>query len=82
MPSSTSSSVITPVSSLSITKWLEPSWAASERPASSASSQSFRSREEAEDAGRSLAQQLGSRHVVVESEESGVITDEEVDDGT
>ena len=45
-------------------------------------SQSFRSREEAEDAGRSLAAQLGSRHIVVESEETGVITDEEVDDGT
>ncbi len=45
-------------------------------------SQSFRSREEAEDAGRSLAAQLGSRHVVVESEETGVITDEEIDDGT
>jgi hypothetical protein len=39
-------------------------------------SQSFRSREEAEDAGRSLALQLGSRHVVVDSEETGVITDE------
>jgi hypothetical protein len=45
-------------------------------------SQSFRSRDEAVDAGRSLAAQLGSRHVVVESEESGVITDEEIDDGT
>ncbi|WP_159606055.1 DUF2188 domain-containing protein [Agromyces humi] len=45
-------------------------------------SQSFRSRDEAVDAGRSLAAQLGSRHVVVESEETGVITDEEVDDGT
>ena len=45
-------------------------------------SQSFRSREEAEDAGRSLAAQFGSRHIVVESEETGVITDEEIDDGT
>jgi hypothetical protein len=45
-------------------------------------SQSFRSRDEAVDAGRSLAAQLGSRHVVVESEETGVITDEEIDDGT
>ena len=39
-------------------------------------SESFRSREEAVDAGRSLAVQLGSTHVVVESEETGVITDE------
>ena len=39
-------------------------------------SESFRSREEAVDAGRSLAQQLGTTHVVVESEETGVITDE------
>jgi len=45
-------------------------------------SQSFRSREEAVDAGRSLAAQLGSQHIVIESEETGVITDEEVDDGT
>jgi hypothetical protein len=45
-------------------------------------SQSFRSRDEAVDAGRSLAAQLGSRHVLVESEETGVITDEEIDDGT
>jgi len=45
-------------------------------------SQSFRSREEAEDAGRSLAAQLGSRHIVLESEETGVITDEGYDDGT
>ena len=45
-------------------------------------SQSFRSREEAEDAGRSLAAQLGSNHFVMDSEETGVITDEEVDDGT
>jgi hypothetical protein len=45
-------------------------------------SQSFRSRDEAVDAGRSLAAQLGSRHVVVESEETGVITDEGVDDGS
>ena len=45
-------------------------------------SQSFRSREEVEDAGRSLAAQIGSRHIVVESEETGVITDDEVDDGT
>ena len=39
-------------------------------------SESFRSREEAVEAGRSLALQLGSTHVVVESEETGVITDE------
>jgi hypothetical protein len=39
-------------------------------------SESFRSREEAVDAGRSLALQLGSTHVVVESEETGVITDD------
>ena len=43
-------------------------------------SQSFRSREEAEDAGRELAAVLGSRHTVVESEETGVITDDG-DDG-
>lgn len=40
-------------------------------------SESFASREEAEDAGRSLAQQLGSRHVVIESEPTGAITDEQ-----
>jgi hypothetical protein len=40
-------------------------------------SESFRSKEEAIDAGRSLAAQLGSRHVVDESEETGAITDEE-----
>lgn len=40
-------------------------------------SESFASREEAVDAGRSLATQLGSRHVVVESEPTGVITDEQ-----
>ena len=39
-------------------------------------SESFRSRDEAVDAGRSLALQLGSTQVVVESEETGVITDE------
>jgi hypothetical protein len=39
-------------------------------------SESFASRDEAVDAGRSLALQLGSRHVVVESEPTGVITDE------
>jgi hypothetical protein len=39
-------------------------------------SESFASRDEAVDAGRSLAAQLGSRHVVVESEPTGVITDE------
>ncbi|MBT2498397.1 DUF2188 domain-containing protein [Agromyces sp. ISL-38] len=39
-------------------------------------SESFRSREEAVEAGRSLALQLGSKHVVLESEETGVITDE------
>jgi hypothetical protein len=40
-------------------------------------SESFASREEAVDAGQSLATQLGSRHVVVESEPTGVITDEQ-----
>lgn len=40
-------------------------------------SESFASRDEAVDAGRSLAIQLGSRHVVVESEATGVITDEQ-----
>ncbi|WP_142140207.1 DUF2188 domain-containing protein [Acidovorax sp. SLBN-42] len=40
-------------------------------------SQSFRSREEAEDAGRELAAVLGSRHVVVDTDETGVITDED-----
>ncbi|MFC5789268.1 DUF2188 domain-containing protein [Agromyces tardus] len=39
-------------------------------------SQSFRSREEAIDAGRELAAVLGSEHFIVESEETGVITDE------
>lgn len=39
-------------------------------------SQSFRTREEAEDAGRELAAVLGSRHVVVDTDETGVITDE------
>jgi hypothetical protein len=45
-------------------------------------SQSFRSREEAEEAGRSLAAQFGSSHIVVESEETGVITDEGADQGS
>lgn len=40
-------------------------------------SESFASRDEAVDAGRSLALQLGSQHVVVESEPTGVITDEQ-----
>ena len=39
-------------------------------------SESFRSRDEAIDAGRSLALQLGSQHVVLDSEQTGVITDE------
>ncbi|WP_350346890.1 DUF2188 domain-containing protein [Agromyces sp. G08B096] len=39
-------------------------------------SESFASREEAVDAGRSLAATLGSAHVVVDSEPTGAITDE------
>jgi len=39
-------------------------------------SQSFRSKAEAIDAGRELAAVLGSEHFIVESEETGVITDE------
>lgn len=38
-------------------------------------STSYSSKEEALEAGRSLAEQLGSRHIVVESESTGVITD-------
>ncbi|WP_448002873.1 DUF2188 domain-containing protein [Agromyces bauzanensis] len=40
-------------------------------------SQSFRSKEEAIDAGRELAATLGTRHRVIESDETGVITDED-----
>jgi hypothetical protein len=39
-------------------------------------SQSFRSKEEAIDAGRELAATLGIRHRVIESDETGVITDD------
>lgn len=39
-------------------------------------SESFRSKEEAIEAGRSLAIQLGSRHIVRDAEPTGVITDE------
>ena len=38
-------------------------------------SESFASREEAVEAGRALAQQLGHRHVVRESDPTGAITD-------
>lgn len=40
-------------------------------------SQSFASRDEAIDAGRQLAAATGSEHTVVESEPTGVITDED-----
>ena len=40
-------------------------------------SQSFRTKEEAIDAGREMAATLGTNHRVVESEETGAITDEE-----
>jgi hypothetical protein len=39
------------------------------------SSQSFASREEAIDAGRQLASELGSQHVVRDAEPTGVVTD-------
>ncbi|MCW4386292.1 DUF2188 domain-containing protein [Salinibacterium sp. SYSU T00001] len=40
-------------------------------------SESFSSKEEAVDAGRSLAQQLGARHVVSDEEPTGAITDQD-----
>jgi len=40
-------------------------------------SESFTTRDEAVHAGRTLATELGSRHVVRESEPTGVITDED-----
>lgn len=40
-------------------------------------SESFRTKEEAVDAGRLLATQLGSRHIVRDAEETGAITDEQ-----
>ncbi|GAA4370669.1 DUF2188 domain-containing protein [Agromyces bauzanensis] len=40
-------------------------------------SQSFRSKEEAIDAGRELAATRGTRHRVIESDETGVIIDDE-----
>jgi len=43
-------------------------------------SQSFASREEAITAGRELAALLGTTHTVIESEPTGVITDEEPED--
>jgi hypothetical protein len=39
-------------------------------------SASYSSKTEAVEAGRALADQLGTRHTVVESEPTGVITDE------
>jgi hypothetical protein len=39
-------------------------------------SASYSSKTEAVEAGRALAEQLGTTHVVVESEPTGVITDE------
>lgn len=42
-----------------------------------ARSQSFASRDEAIEAGRQLADQLGTTHSVVDSEPTGVITDED-----
>lgn len=38
-------------------------------------STSYSSKEEAIQAGRSLAEELGSRHIVVEAESTGAITD-------
>lgn len=43
-------------------------------------SQSYSSREEAVDAGASLAAELGGRHIVDDAEPTGVITDEGNDD--
>lgn len=40
-------------------------------------SQSYRTKEEAIDAGRELAAERGTEHRVMEAEETGVITDEE-----
>ena len=40
-------------------------------------SESYSTKEEAVDAGRALAAELGSRHVVRESEPTGAITDED-----
>jgi hypothetical protein len=40
-------------------------------------SESFSTREEAVDAGKALATELGSQHVVRDSEPTGVITDED-----
>ncbi|MDX2376728.1 DUF2188 domain-containing protein [Microbacterium sp. LRZ72] len=40
-------------------------------------SRSFSSREEAVDQGRTLAEQLGTAHVVIDEEPTGVITDEQ-----
>jgi hypothetical protein len=40
-------------------------------------SQSYASRDEAIDAGRQLAAAIGSEHTVIESEPTGVITDED-----
>jgi hypothetical protein len=39
-------------------------------------SESFSSRDEAVDAGRALANELGTKHTVKESEPTGVITDQ------
>lgn len=40
-------------------------------------SRSFRSKQEAVDAGRELAARLGTRHRVIDADETGVITDDE-----
>ncbi|MBF0671813.1 MAG: DUF2188 domain-containing protein [Salinibacterium sp.] len=40
-------------------------------------SESFSSREEAVEAGRALAEQLGTKHVVSDAEPTGAITDED-----
>jgi hypothetical protein len=40
-------------------------------------SRSFRTKDEAIDAGRELAARLGTEHRVIESDETGVITDED-----
>ncbi len=40
-------------------------------------SQSYASKEEAVEAGRSMAEAAGARHVVLDSEPTGVVTDEQ-----
>ncbi len=44
-------------------------------------SESYSSREEAVAAGQALADELGTQHTVIDSEPTGVITDEADDEG-